>query len=91
MSEFRLLIDGKLVEGASTLDVINPATGRTPTAAPRADRAQLDQAVAAAKTAFPIWSATPLRKRAALLGKLAEALEAKQGAFAQATIIDVAK
>ena len=30
VSEFRLLIDGKLVEGAGTLDVINPATGRTP-------------------------------------------------------------
>src|SRR5215469_10021055 len=75
MSEFRLLIDGKLVESASTLDVISPATGRTLTAAPRADRAQLDQAVATAKTAFPIWSATPLRQRAALLVKLAEALE----------------
>jgi acyl-CoA reductase-like NAD-dependent aldehyde dehydrogenase len=49
MSEFRLLIDGKLVESARTLYVINPATGRTLTAAPRADRAQLDQAVAAAK------------------------------------------
>jgi acyl-CoA reductase-like NAD-dependent aldehyde dehydrogenase len=63
--------------------VINPATGRTLTAAPRADRAQLDQAVAAAKTAFPTWSATPLRQRAALLVKLAEALEAEQGQFAR--------
>ena len=71
MSEFRLLIDGKLVEGADTLDVINPATGKVLTTAPRADRAQLDQAVAAAKTAFPIWSATPLRQRGALLVKLA--------------------
>src|SRR5262245_41093688 len=83
MTEFRLLIDGKLVEGASTLDVINPATGRTLTAAPRADRAQLDQAAAAAKTAFPTWSATPLQHRAALLVKLAEALEAEQGEFAR--------
>src|SRR5262245_15836638 len=83
MSDFRLLINGKLVEGAGTLDVINPATGRILTAAPRADRAQLDQAVAAAKTAFPAWSATPLRQRAALLVKLADALEAEQGAFAR--------
>jgi hypothetical protein len=37
MTEFRFLIDGMLVEGASTLDVINPATGRTLTVAPRAD------------------------------------------------------
>jgi acyl-CoA reductase-like NAD-dependent aldehyde dehydrogenase len=83
MSDFRLLINGKLVEGAGTLEVINPATGRALTAAPRADRAQLEQAVAAAKTAFPTWSATPLQVRAALLVKLAEALEAEQGAFAR--------
>ena len=83
MNDFKLLINGKLVKGASTLDVINPATGRTLTAAPRADRAQLEQAVAAANTAFPIWSAQPLRQRAALLIKLAEALEAEQDDFAR--------
>jgi acyl-CoA reductase-like NAD-dependent aldehyde dehydrogenase len=81
--DFRLLIDGKLVEGAGTLDVINPATERTLTAAPRADRAQLDQAVAAAKAAATAWSAMPLRRRAALLVKLAEALEARQDEFAR--------
>jgi acyl-CoA reductase-like NAD-dependent aldehyde dehydrogenase len=83
MSDFRLLINGKLVAGASTVDVINPATGRILMAAPRADQAQLDQAVAAAKTALPAWSATPLRQRAALLVKLADALKAEQGAFAR--------
>src|SRR5215813_11582534 len=82
-SNFKLLIDGMLAEGAGTLDVINPATGRILTAAPRADQAQLDQAVAAAKTGFPSWSATPLRQRAALLVKLADALEAEQGRFAR--------
>src|ERR1700749_4379933 len=79
MNEFRLLINGRLVQGAGTLDVINPATGRTLTAAPRADRAQLEEAVAAAKTAFSAWSARPLRERGALLVKLAEDLDANQG------------
>jgi acyl-CoA reductase-like NAD-dependent aldehyde dehydrogenase len=83
VSEFRLLIGGKLVEGAGTLDVINPATGRALATAPRADRAQLERAVAAAKTAFPSWSATPLRVRADLLAKLADALEAEKDAFAR--------
>jgi acyl-CoA reductase-like NAD-dependent aldehyde dehydrogenase len=82
-TEFRLLINGKLVTGASRLDVINPATGRILTAVPRADRAQLEEAVAAGKTAFPTGSATPLRQRAALLIKLAEALEAEQDDFAR--------
>src|SRR5262245_54750065 len=58
-NDFRLLIDGRLVEGAGSLDVINPATGRVLTTAPCADRGQLEQAVAAAKAAFPSWSATP--------------------------------
>src|SRR5262245_5010218 len=82
-NEFRLLIGGKLVEGAGTLDVINPATGRILTTAPRADRGQLEQAVAAAKAAFPSWAATPLRMRGGLLVKLADALEAEQSEFAR--------
>src|SRR5262245_41798096 len=82
VGDYRLLIGGRLVEGAGALDVINPATGRTLTVAPRADRAQLDQAVAAAKAAFSTWSATPLRQRGALLVELADALEAEQDDFA---------
>jgi acyl-CoA reductase-like NAD-dependent aldehyde dehydrogenase len=82
-SDFRLLINGRLVEGAGTLDVINPATGRVLTTAPRADRAQLEEAVAAARGAFPSWSSRPLRERSALLIKLADALEAGKGEFAR--------
>jgi acyl-CoA reductase-like NAD-dependent aldehyde dehydrogenase len=85
MSAYNLLINGKLVEGANTLDVINPATGRILTTAPRADQSQLEEAVAAAKAAFPNWSATPLSERAAMLVKLA--LEE----FTQATIINMTK
>jgi acyl-CoA reductase-like NAD-dependent aldehyde dehydrogenase len=83
MSAFKLLINGKLSEGAATLDVVNPATGRILASAPRASRAQLDDAVAAAKAAFPGWSKTPLRARAALLVKLADALEASQADFSR--------
>ena len=81
MSEYGLLIDGKLVPGAHTLDVINPATEEVIVACPRADKAQLDQAVAAAKAAFPAWSKTPIRERGALLNKLADALEARINEF----------
>src|SRR5215471_13815928 len=79
--KFRLLIGGKLVEGAGTLEVINPATGQVLTTAPRADRGQLEQAVAAAKAAFPSWAATPLRVRGGLLVRLADALEAEKSEF----------
>ena len=73
---FQLLIGGKLVPGASTFDVINPATETVLASCPRADVAQANQAVAAAKAAFPAWSAKPLAERAALLNKLADAIEA---------------
>jgi delta 1-pyrroline-5-carboxylate dehydrogenase len=67
--EFKLLINGELVSGAARLDVINPATEDVLAEAPRADRVQLDEAVAAAKAAFPAWSAKPIPESGALLGK----------------------
>ncbi|MFV8817892.1 aldehyde dehydrogenase family protein [Haliea sp. E17] len=76
MTTFKLLINGELVDGASTLDVINPATGEVYTQAPRADAAQLEQAVAAAKAAFPAWSATALEERRAMLMALADKIDA---------------
>src|ERR1700686_1946867 len=83
MSDYKLLIDGKLVSGAMALNVINPATEEVVAVAPRADRAQLEQAVAAAKAAFPRWSQTPVRDRGALLDRLAEAVEVRQAEFAE--------
>jgi acyl-CoA reductase-like NAD-dependent aldehyde dehydrogenase len=75
--DFRLLIGGQLVPGAATFDVINPATEEVVASCPRADHVQLNQAVAAAKAAFPAWSATPLAERARLLNRLADALDAR--------------
>lgn len=76
MAEYSLLINGALVAGDSTMDVINPATEEVLCAAPRASEAQLDQAVAAAKAAFPAWSKTPLDERKAVVNKIADAIEA---------------
>ena len=83
MTAYKQLIGGKLVSGATTLTVINPATEDVLATAPRADLAQLHQAVAAAKAAFPVWSATPIRARGALLAKLADAMEARQDELAR--------
>jgi acyl-CoA reductase-like NAD-dependent aldehyde dehydrogenase len=80
--QFKLLINGALVDGASTIDVINPANGRAFTTCPRADKAQLDEAVAAARNAFPAWSATPIEERAVKLEQLAAALEERAFEFA---------
>ncbi len=80
---YRLLIGGRLVEGATAFDVANPATGQVLAACPRADSEQLEAAVAAAKAAFPAWSVRAIEDRQKLLIKLADALEARKEDFAK--------
>jgi acyl-CoA reductase-like NAD-dependent aldehyde dehydrogenase len=83
MSDYKLLIGGRLVDGATTMDVINPATEEVLATCPRASEAQLDEAVAAAKRAFPAWAAKPIEERRALILKLADAIEAEAEDFAR--------
>ncbi|PZQ59657.1 MAG: aldehyde dehydrogenase [Sphingomonas taxi] len=79
---YRLLIDGRLVDGAASLDVVDPATATVFATAQRADRAQLDAAVEAATRAFPAWSALSREQRAGYLETLADAVEARFEEFA---------
>ena len=67
MSDFKLLIDGKMVPGDLTMPVLNPATEEVLVHCPRASKTQLDAAVAAAKAAFPAWAATPIEERRRLV------------------------
>ncbi len=83
MSEYRLLINGELVQGDQTMDVINPATEETLATCPRASEAQLDQAVAAAKAAFPDWSATTMETRRQAVNAMADVIEANATELAQ--------
>lgn len=80
---YKLLIGGKLVDGDATMDVINPATEEVLAACPRASEAQLNEAVAAAKAAFPAWAATPIGERRKALVAIADAVEAEAGDFAR--------
>jgi acyl-CoA reductase-like NAD-dependent aldehyde dehydrogenase len=80
--EYRMLIDGELVPGVGTFDVVNPATAQPFASCPKADEALLERAVAAARRAQPGWAATPVGDRAALVLKIADALEARIGEFA---------
>ena len=79
---YRLLIDGRLVDGAASLDVVDPATATVFATAQRADRAPLDAAVEAATRAFPAWSALSREQRAGYLETLADAVEARFEEFA---------
>jgi malonate-semialdehyde dehydrogenase (acetylating)/methylmalonate-semialdehyde dehydrogenase len=57
--------------GASWLPVENPATGATLAEVPLSGAADVAAAVAAARAAFPSWSATPADRRVAPLFRLA--------------------
>ena len=60
---YTMTIGGQAVSGATSFDVLNPATGQVIGSAPDCTPEQLDAAVAAARKAFPAWSATPIEKR----------------------------
>ena len=89
--EYRLLIGGELVEGASTFDVVNPATAAVLTACPRATHRQLDQAVAAAHSAVSPWAARALDARRNLLLRLGDALHAQAEAMAELLTLEQGK
>jgi acyl-CoA reductase-like NAD-dependent aldehyde dehydrogenase len=83
MSDYKLLIGGKLVDGDATMDVVNPATEEILAVCPRGSQRQLDAAVAAAKDAFKGWARTAMSTRRAAVMKLADALEARTDEFAR--------
>lgn len=66
MTRYALLIDGQLHHGEQSDAVLDPATEQTVGHAPRASRAHVDAAVAAAQSAFAGWAADPQARRNAL-------------------------
>jgi acyl-CoA reductase-like NAD-dependent aldehyde dehydrogenase len=72
---YKLLINGKSLAGDLVMPVINPATEQVFAESPRASVAQLEGAVAAARTAFPAWAATPMARRREALLAIAERID----------------
>jgi acyl-CoA reductase-like NAD-dependent aldehyde dehydrogenase len=83
MSDYPLLINGELVAGDLSMDVINPATEAVLASCARASEAQLNAAVAAARAAFPAWRDTPIDARKAVVGAIADVIEAHATELAQ--------
>ena len=83
MSAYKLLINGEMVDGDLTMDVVNPATEEKLADCPRASESQLNAAVAAAKAAFPTWSKTAIDERKAVVLKIADVVEANAAELAQ--------
>lgn len=74
-TDYTLTIDGKPTSSTSTLEVINPANERVIARAPDASREQLEQAVAAARRAFPAWAALPLATRQKYVSRIGDVIQ----------------
>ncbi len=86
MNEHKFYIDGAWVAPVSggLEDVINPATNEKIASIAVGDAADVDRAVKAARAAFPSFSRTPARERAALLRRIAQLLQDRREEMAQA-------
>src|SRR3546814_4896918 len=73
-ADYRMLIDGTLVDSDGRIDVVNPATGEAFASAPDCTDALLDRAIEAGRRAFKGWRNTPIAQRQACLHKAADIL-----------------
>ncbi|MEV6034341.1 aldehyde dehydrogenase family protein [Nonomuraea sp. NPDC052116] len=81
MTDFAMTVGGAAAAGTGTFDVVDPATGEVFARAPDCGADRLDQAMAAARAAFPAWRRDE-RHRRDLLREAAGALEAAAGRLA---------
>src|SRR5690606_24550561 len=80
-----LFIDGawRPATGGRTIAVLNPVTARPIGTVARAERADLDEALAAAERGFAVWSATSAYERARTMRRAADILRERAEAIAR--------
>lgn len=76
-----MTIDGRDATGQGVIDIVNPATGQPFAQAPRANAADLDAAVAAARKALPGWRALLIEERRKALVGISGAIAARAEEF----------
>ncbi len=85
-------IDGQFVRGKRDFPDVNPADGSTIAEVSEADSDLVDQAVGAARKALQgEWGRMGVRDRAALLHKIADAIEERFDCFVAAEVADTGK
>ncbi len=95
MADFKLLIDGDLVESSTgkRVDDVSPATGNIITQVPETTLDDMNRAVFAARATFDDgrWSGLPHGARTAILEKLASLIEAHSDELAELESRDTGK
>jgi acyl-CoA reductase-like NAD-dependent aldehyde dehydrogenase len=90
-NDYRMTIGGKLVASERSFAAYNPATEDVIAQVPEASHTQLDVAVAAAKRAFPGWSARPLAERQAAVSRIGDLIEAHAEDFMRLLTLEQGK
>ncbi|MBI3146300.1 MAG: aldehyde dehydrogenase family protein, partial [Pseudogulbenkiania sp.] len=84
MTTVQHLINGELQSGGSrSTAVYNPSTGQAVREVALADRATVQAAIDAAQAAYPAWRNTPPAKRAQVMFRFKQLLEANEQRIAQ--------
>src|SRR5947209_7222254 len=94
IKQHRMIIGGEGVDSVSghTTDLINPATNDVIGTVPRCNEADVDRAVAAARTAFTgDWARTSASKRNRLMMRLAELVRRNVDELAQLETLNSGK
>ena len=78
-------------ENCQWLDVENPSTGEVLAQGPLSNLAHAEEAIAAAKAAFPAWAATPVDKRVRPLFKLAGMIRDNHESLARTLVEEMGK
>lgn len=86
-----MLIGGRLVDGARSMDVIDPCTGEPFQRAPNAGNAEVYAAVAAAKAAFPGWRELREDQRGSVLAGIADAILANVDELAELLVAETGR
>jgi 5-carboxymethyl-2-hydroxymuconic-semialdehyde dehydrogenase len=79
----RHLINGEWATSDEIFENHNPATGEVIGEVAAASEAQVNEAVQAAKDAFPAWANMPVKKRSALIDKIGDAIAASVDEIAE--------
>ncbi len=88
---YGLYIGGKWVATNATFDTVNPATEQSLSQVAQADASHVDQAVAAARSAFPVWAALPGKERGKYLFRIARRIQERARELAVLETMDGGK
>jgi len=88
MNMIKHWINGQEVESKEVFTTINPATTEVIAEVASGGAEEINQAVAAAKEAFPKWANTPAKQRAKLMRKLGELIDQHVGEIAALETLD---